>query len=312
MMINPWKNMQKNTQRRVDEELKHNIFWIVDAKGKYGFYIEANTFENDKIDNINLKGISILKKEIENKTKLFIGLNNNEDWNIFYTLCKDLIYIAKKYENEKLMFNSIENRLKKWQQFLLKNKTIDFPLHKQMGLFSELVTLKDIIAAKNGFEIAIKSWVGANFDKQDFLLDNCIFEIKSYKTSKTPIVNISSANQLYSDKIPLILITYGLTPSQDKGIELEKIVDEIEKEAIKLSIELYELFWLKLYEYGYIVGIKTNRFIIDKIMYFNVTNNFPKIVPTMIKSQIVDVKYSIDLLQCQDFLIDKKILEEFL
>ena len=115
MMTNPWKNMYKNTQRRVEENLSHNIFWIVDTKGKYGFYIEADTFENDKIDSISLKGISILKKETENKTKFFIGLNNNEDWNIFYTLCSDLISIAKKYENEKLMFNAIENRLKKWQ-----------------------------------------------------------------------------------------------------------------------------------------------------------------------------------------------------
>ena len=311
-MINPWKDMQKNMQRRVDEELKHDIYWIVDSNGKYGFYIEAKTFENDKIDTINLKGISILKKETDNRAKLFIGLNNNEDWNIFYTLCKDLILIAQKYENEKLMFNSIENRLKKWQQFLLKNKTIDFPLHKQMGLFSELISLKNIIAEKKGFDIAIKSWVGANFDKQDFLLDGCIIEIKSYKTSKTPIVNISSANQLYSDKIPLILITYGLTPSQDKGMQLKKLIEEIEKEAIKISMELYELFWLKLYEYGYMTGIKTNRFIIDKTMYFNVEEKFPKIIPTMIKSQIVDVKYSIDLLQCQEFAIEKTLLGEFL
>ncbi|WP_457748293.1 PD-(D/E)XK motif protein [Sulfurimonas sp.] len=312
MMTNPWKNMQKNTQRRVDDELKHNIFWLVDANGKYGFYIDVQTFENDKIDSISLKGISILKKEANDRAKLFIGLNNNEDWNIFYTLCKDLIGIAKKYENEKLMFNAIEVRLKKWQQFLLKNKTIDFPLYKQMGLFSELMTLRDIIAENSGFDVAVKSWVGANFDKQDFLLDNCIFEIKSYKTSKTPIVNISSANQLYSDKVPLILITYGLTPSQNKGIELKELIEIIEQESLQISMELYELFWLKLYEYGYMSGIETNSFLVDKKMYFNVEEGFPKIIPPMIKSQILDVKYSIDLLQCQKFLISLEKVEEYL
>ncbi len=310
MMINPWKTMSKNTQRRVNTELNHNIFWIVDSDGKYGLYIETSSSQNNKIDKINLKGISILKRDIESRAKLYIGLNNNEDWNIFYSLCNDLIIIAKKYENEKLMFNAIENRLKKWQQFLLKNRTIDFPLHKQMGLISELLTLKELLAKKIGYEKAINSWVGADFDKQDFLLNNAIIEVKSYKTSKTPIVSISSANQLYSDKIPLFLITYGLTPSKDKGFDLAKIVDEIEQNLLEISFELYELFQLKLYEYGYILGIETDKFIVDKIMYFNVTDDFPKIIPTMIKSQITDVKYSIDLLQCQDFLLERKIIEE--
>ena len=311
MMINPWKNMQKNTQRRVEIELKHNIFWIVDSNGKYGFYIEAELFENQNLDKISLKGISILKKEFDNKVKLYIGLNSNEDWNIFYTLCNDLISIAKKYENEKLMFNAIENRLKKWQQFLLKNRIIDFPLHKQMGLISELLTLKKI-AQEVGYEIAINSWVGANFDKQDFLLDKCIIEVKSYKTSKTPIVQISSVNQLYSDKIPLILITYGLTPSTDKGICLNETIQEIDNMLLEISFELYELFQLKLYEYGYISGIKTNKFIVDKVMYFNVTEKFPKIIPTMIKSEIIDLKYSIDLLRCQDHLIKVETIKELL
>jgi hypothetical protein len=311
-MINPWKHMKKNTRRRVEADLKHDIFWIVDADGKYGFYIETASFQNNKIDKISLKGISILKKEFENRSKLFIGLNNNEDWNIFYSLCNDLIGIAKKYENEKLMFNAIENRLKKWQQFLLKNKTVDFPLHKQMGLISELLTLKEIIAKKIGYEKAVNSWVGADFDKQDFLLNDCIMEIKSYKTSKTPIVNISSVNQLYSDKIPLFLVTYGLTPSHDKGFEIDKIINEIEKNLLEISFELYEIFQLKLYEYGYIPAIETYRFIIDKVMYFNVTDEFPKIIPTMIRSQITDVRYSIDLLQCQDFIIEKSFIEGYL
>jgi len=310
MMTNPWKNMHKNTQRRVDAKLNHNIFWIVDSEGRYGLYIETLSSQNNKIDKITLKGISILKRETNDKAKLFIGLNNNEDWNIFYSLCNDLIAIAKKYENEKLMFNAIENRLKKWQQFLLKNRTIDFPLHKQMGLISELLTLKDIVAKNIGYEKALNSWVGADFDKQDFLLNSAIIEVKSYKTSKTPIVSISSANQLYSDKIPLFLISYGLTPSKDKGFDIAKIVDEIEQKLLDISFELYELFQLKLYEYGYIVGIETDKFIVDKIMYFNVTDNFPKIIPTMIKSQITDIKYSIDLLQCQEFSIEKSTIEE--
>jgi hypothetical protein len=38
-------------------------------------------------------------------------------------------------------------------------------LHKQMGLFSELLCLRDIILPRYGVEQAIISWVGPDFDK---------------------------------------------------------------------------------------------------------------------------------------------------
>lgn len=37
----------------------------------------------------------------------------------------------------------------------IKNKSIDFPLHKQMGLFSELMCLKEIVSKNIGIKNAI-------------------------------------------------------------------------------------------------------------------------------------------------------------
>lgn len=305
MMINPWKDMKKSTQRRVSEDINHDIYWIIDLEGRYGLYIKIKSIHNNDIDLLKLKGISILKRNEDNITELFIGLNNNQDWEIFLTLCRDLILIAKKYNDNLTMFNATENRLKRWQQFLLKNKSIDFSFQKQMGLFSELTCLKDIIAKNIGFRSAIYSWVGADFDKQDFLLNNIIIEVKSYKTSKTPIVSISSASQLYSDKQPLYLISYGLTPT-DSGTSIDELVSEIENEIENESFELFELFHNKLFEYGYMIDldIKKYKFIIDKNMIFHVNSNFPKITPLDIDSRISNIKYTIDLLQCQEFRIE--------
>ena len=43
MMINPWKDMKKNTQRRVSEDINHDIYWIIDLEGKYGLYIKIKS-----------------------------------------------------------------------------------------------------------------------------------------------------------------------------------------------------------------------------------------------------------------------------
>jgi hypothetical protein len=306
MMINPWKDMNKSTQRRVKEDINHDIYWIIDLEGKYGLYIKIKSLHNNDIDILKLKGLSILKKHEEDTTELFIALNNNQDWEIFLTLCNDLILIAKKYSDDITMFNAIENRLKRWQQFLLKNKSIDFSVQKQMGLFSELICLKELIAKNIGFKNAIYSWVGADFDKQDFLLDNMIIEVKSYKTSKTPIVSISSASQLYSDKQPIYLVSYGFTPA-DGGTSIDNLIFDIEKEIENEPFELFEIFHNKLFEYGYMMDldIKKYKFIIDKNMIFHVDENFPKVTPLDIDSRILNMKYSIDLLQCKEFEIER-------
>lgn len=52
------------------------------------------------------------------------------------------------------------------------------------------------------------------------------------------------------------------------------------------------------------LDIKKYKFIIDKNMIFHVNSNFPKITPLDIDSRISNMKYTIDLLQCQEFRIE--------
>lgn len=305
-MISPWQDMKPNTQRRIQENIIHDFFWIVDMAGHYGFCIKIESCHQDKIDALKLKGISIFKKIKNNVTELFIGLHDHKDEDIFLTLCLDLIEISKKYGNSSVMLYAIETRLIRWQRFLLKNNHITFSLQQQMGLFSELLCLKNLIAKNIGFERAISSWVGADFDKQDFLLDNMVIEVKSYKTSKTPTVSISSAAQLYSDKQPLYLISYGLTPTTEKtGISIDDLIIEIDENYI--SLESTELFHDKLSNYGYMPGLNDHqhRFIVDNIMYFYVNESFPKIIPQNIDHRISNIKYSIDLLQCFEHKLEE-------
>jgi hypothetical protein len=285
----------------------HNLFWITDLEGKYGFYLQSkNRFESIK-SPANLNGISILKRNSGyNYGELFLVLNNKEDWQIFHSLCKDLISITHKYDNDEAMISAVEIRLKRWQQLLKQDRNQDMSLERQMGLFSELLCLKDIILPEVGIEQSIVSWVGADFDKQDFLLDNAIIEVKSYRTTKSPIVHISSLQQLHSDKEPLFLLTYGLTQSEN-GLSINNLVDEINELLENTSTEIKDLFDNKLVEYGFIpeiIKIPLYKFIVDKNRIYFVSDEFPKILPYNIKSQIIDVKYTIDLLQCHEYEIE--------
>lgn len=113
------------------------------------------------------------------------------------------------------MISAVEIRLRRWQQLLKQDANQTFTIEKQMGLFSELLCLKEIVAAKVGIKQAVVSWVGPEFDKQDFLMDKAVIEVKSHRTSKDEIVHISSLQQLHSEKEPLLLMSYALTFSEN-------------------------------------------------------------------------------------------------
>lgn len=302
--INPWLNMKESARRRVESVSTHNIFWVTDLEGKYGFCLQSkNLFESIK-PPANLNGVSILKRNSTyNYGELFLILNSKEDWQIFHSLCDDLISITHKYDSDEAMINAVEIRLKRWQQLLRQDRNQDMSLERQMGLFSELLCLKDIIAQKIGIGQAITSWVGADFDKQDFLLDNAIIEVKSYRTTKSPIINISSLQQLHSDKEPIYLLTYSLMQS-DNGTAVDFLVSEINKLLETEPEDVLNVFDNKLLEYGYIPEIvKTPffKFIVDKTKAYYVSDDFQKISPEHVKSQIIKVKYAIDLIQCEEF-----------
>ena len=300
----PWKDMSNATKRRVNVTSKHDIYWFMDIEGRYGIYIKSKDEFNDCKIDINLKGILIIKQNAESNGELYLILLDKEDWAIFYSLCQDLIAITDKISSSEAMVQSVEERLRRWQK-LLRTKINDIlSIERQMGLVSELSCLTNIIEPPKGITQAITYWVGADFDKQDFLLDDMAIEVKSYKTSKAPLVTISSKYQLFSEKEPIFLIVYSLTPA-DSGIGIKELVDDIYIMLDGESQEIKDIFETKLYEYGYNLGHVEHysKFVIDKCRIYAVTDQFPKISPQILSPQIYNVTYDIDLSTCGDYEI---------
>jgi len=301
---NPWKNMAESSQRRIDSETLHNLFWITDLQGNYGFYLRRNRRFETTENTAKLKGVSIVKRNSQDGIgELFLLLKNKEDWQIFYALCEDLVAVAHRYDSEDQMLSAVEVRLRRWQQLLKQDRAQEMALEKQMGLFTELLCLRDIVAPKVGIRQAVFSWVGPEFDKQDFLIDNAVIEVKSYRTSKGAVIHVSSLYQLHSEKEPLFLVSYGLTHSND-GLSIENIAQKIKVLLYEEAPDAVDAFENKLIEYGYIPEIIREplySFIVDKRRAFFVSNEFPKIFPSDIKSQIVSVNYSIDLSKCTEY-----------
>lgn len=310
MTINPklpWSGMTESTKRRVEIISNHDVYWITDIQGRYGIFIASESAFKTTKSSISLNGISVIKRNSElGHGELILLLFEKTNAEIFNKLCEDLISTINQHHSNDAMVSAVEIRLQRWQELLKRSSDFGMSLETQMGLFSELCFIKDVLIPKIGEEQAINAWVGPDFDKQDFLLDNAVVEIKSYRTSKGQLVSISSAQQLYCEKQPLYLVSYGLTQSEN-GNSVSTISENIKDILSSKSKLLFDVFNLKLTDYGFIPELESapyQGFLVDNRKFFRVNETFPKLTPPIIPTEIPRVKYSIDLSACDEFEVD--------
>jgi len=306
--INPWKNLQALEKIRVDSKDRiAECYWFVDSSGKYGYLVETSQVDIDINTTMNLKGVQVMVTSDQGVSRLILTLDLKEDWEIFLTLCMDLTSASDNVGTIDGFIASIQQRLNRWQSLLKMSRDQEMSRIIQMGLFTELNFLVNYLIPELGVKQSIISWVGPDSDKQDFLLENSVVEVKSYRTSKGQKISISSVEQLFSEKDPLHLVSYALSTGES-GETVSDLINSIESLIDPKDESLFELFGEKLTNYGYIPEFPNSilfQFIIDNESFYLVSESFPKIIPTNIPKAIANIRYSIDLSECKDFLIEK-------
>ena len=250
-----------------------------------------------------MKGITVVKAQDSDSGKLYFVLNDNKDWEIFLSICNDLINMATKCPDEIRMIPIINQRIRRWQKFLSENHTASMSEILQMGLFAELYCMLHSLIPVFGYKESVLCWVGPDADKKDFSLLEFFIEVKSFISSKDRIVKISSAKQLDNEGKPLFLTVYGLTKINN-GLSIVDLANSIDQVIPNEDYDTREILENKLAAYGYIQNITEAPFYnysIDLNKSYLVSDEFPKIVSCNIDSRILSVTYSLDLNRCVPF-----------
>lgn len=311
-MTNPWENISFGSQRRIETESSFDYFWIADASGNYGFFVQTGKELPHTDGLLRLKGINIISRNSSTgKGELILILNSNSEWELFLKICSDLIKASEVAANEELMIKGVFSRLKKWQSFLMQRKSTSLTMNEQMGLFTELDCLLNYIIPNLSKEQAMTSWTGADFDKQDFSIDQKLIEVKSYISSKGAFIAISSLHQLDNTKKPLYLLIYGLTVFV-AGLSVVDLIETIER-LLSDSPENLEHFQEKVAMYGYINGVTEppfHRFKVDRHIAFYVSDSFPKLTSVNVPTEINSINYTLDILKCLKYKTEIKPIFE--
>ncbi len=313
-MNDPWNQITSPENdvlaRRVDHAHPLDFFWAKDHFGRYLFIYEFSCTDTiKKIDLPILTGIqvAILPGNAGHvKHRLILILNERGNWELFLSLCHDLILVTRQSLNALSAVQTILRRLHRWQEFLKKAQTGILPEERIKGLIGELLFLRNHLTPVFGARDGVKFWQGPEGFPQDFNVNSSAIEVKCQSGADTSSLSISSADQLCPQlpEMYLYVVILGKATLQDYDVlNLPALVSDIRNLlSIDASNEV-ERFNDLLHMIGYSDSDQYLDFcyvFIDESVY-HVTSGFPRICSTDLHPGVIRLSYHISLAACEPF-----------
>jgi len=300
-ITDPWSDIAPDTPqgtlhaRRVDASHPHDFFWGRDVQGQRLLIYQAeNLATNHKLPS--LRGITI---EL-NSDRLILRLTQNSDLEIFSTLCWSLIDRTLGVQPGSEVLNRIIEQLERWQRFLGRGINHLLSDEQIRGLFCELKFLEHELIERFG-PTAIAFWRGPAGDPQDFAVGTTLFEIKSHTAGSSPVLLISSADQLWHTAGDLFLVAYTIGESAAETAGSQSLAGLVSRlRTFLVSPGIADTFEDLLMEVGYMdhpdYGLRF--FTVSDPEVFLVADDFPRITKNAVMSGVCRVKYGIELAAC--------------
>jgi hypothetical protein len=264
----------------------------------------------DSIQIRNIRGLRVdmvADPQQEGSVLLVLVLTELRFKDIFDVLISDLISHLIALSNEAEIARRFSERLYKWQALFEKYNPEGLSYESQQGLYAELVALKKLLQHKDTTALAIQSWVGSKLAIQDFQMGLWAMEVKSTSGNNHQRMHISNERQLDDSGLAwLFLYHLSLDIRPGNPATLPAIIGDI-KNMLNSDAQGYDAFCDKLAEYGYFDSHKDlyaeTGYNVRSEHFYHVHDNFPRIIEDGLRAGVGDVKYSIDVSGCEQFLV---------
>lgn len=311
-MNNPWVKIPNPNRDvnvlRVSESHPLSMYWGKETQGRYLFIYEMDHQGNvDDKKLPRLDGILLKVIEHEHKCRLVMLLNNNADWELFYSLCLDLIKATLDLPDGVIPFSIILRRLSRWQAFLRRRRSNLLSGEEIKGLIGELLFIEEAVSKAFGWHQAVSFWKGPEEASQDFMIHDTAVEVKCQTGGSKSIIPISSAEQLTPQALKGYLAVYTITTasaSDSTSFSLNELVDRIQVRLELESPETQDRFDELLCLTGYVPREEYDDTKFRKIdlVCYEIRNGFPRIIISEINPGIENISYSIKLEACRPYI----------
>lgn len=316
-----WVQLENNTSTvaglfklRFSEISKCDLFLGIKYPENYRLLIVKTPFSigkdfNFKYEFRGLKFDKVYDTDDQGFLLLNLVLVDRQFKDIFDTLIADIISSIINETDLKYILKNYTNRLLKWQSLFERFGKQGLDPEEQRGLFGELYFLRKYLNSATDYNQVLNSWVGPAKEIRDFQAGSWSLEVKTTHGNNHQKVHISNERQLDTSNLEnLILYHLSLEVRQQSGETLNQIIDSITELLINDFISLNS-FKSKLIEAGYFdihrQLYENAGYFIRQEVFYKVENDFPRIEEKDIRNGVGDVKYSIVISQCTEFIIDE-------
>ena len=305
--------------RRADAEHPLDYWFARDVRGRYVLCFDSKANAPSATALPRLAGIELVVLSIgETGCRLVLTLLDSEQFDIFRALCFDLMRATRDLaENESSAgFAVTLNRLRRWQRLLEKARNDLLSQSQIIGLVGELLVLRDLFLPRLGPFDAIQSWRGPFGDEQDFLLAGRIVEVKTQLSTSDKYLLVSSEEQLDTASGSILLCHQTLdvpASDEDDAVSLNGLVSAVMESIVGNDHAAADLLQSALLEAGYRRREEYAQpyWLLNGRSFYEVRENFPRIVPNMIADGINKVRYRINTQACGEFEIAEEAAMEW-
>ena len=300
--------------RRADPSHPLDLFRGKDHEGNYIFSFTGRFPESAVVD---LPKLAILEIALEHGNKgfsdLVIRLLDSSHIDIFRALCADLMAATEQLSlnDDSTGINIILERLRRWRELLRTLHDQRLSDAQIIGLFGELLLLRDSFLTHLQPLEAVAAWRGPHMDEQDFALHHWLIEVKTQLGSADSKLQISSENQLDSRSGQIFLchqILGGAGRESAGARTLNSLVEEVAAHLSESAPAACDRFLAVLIEFGYKRGLpdyERDAWMLNERSYYRVSEKFPRITSADLRHGVQDVRYNIRLESCSPFAVSE-------
>jgi len=268
------------------------------ASGKeFNFKYEFRGLKFDKIYDPENSGFLLLN----------LVLVDNQFKDVFDSLIADILAAIINESDFKVILRNYSNRLIKWQSLFERFRQQGLTPEEQRGLYGELYFMRKFLMVNSDFNNIVKSWIGPEKQVRDFQFGNWSIEVKTTHGNNHQKVQISSERQLDTANVDNLFLNHlSLESVQHSGETLNQMIDSIYV-ILNIDLNAFNQFRNKLTDAGFFDPHRQYYsdigYFIRQDIFYKVENQFPRIEESDIRNGVGDVKYSIIVSQCNDFII---------
>jgi hypothetical protein len=227
---------------------------------------------------------------------------------VFDVVGNDVLRHVLEAEDEAAAFAAFVSRIAEWQHFLNSLPREGLSEHAQQGLFGELWFLQQHLLREIAPLRAVQAWTGPRALSKDFEFGGLAFEVKATAAKQPVKFQISGELQLDAGGVGR-LILYALLVERlgAGGLSLRDLVSSVRENLAAEDTAALVAFGELLLQAGYVDADAerySTKFAVRSEHFFDVRDDFPRIVGADLRRGVGDARYSIQQSECERYAVE--------